>query len=503
MKYVRTILVDDDYLVLQDLKNLVDWKALGFQIIGTAPNGKTALQITQKTLPDLIITDISMPAMDGFEFIECIQKNYPDIYIIFISSYADFDYAKRAMKHGIRDYLLKNELTEESLTSLLLQVREYLKNRNTTRHRDFRLRLTEYFSSAQEDLLPDELVHHRYLFFFFSFALPLEKLNLHFQHITEYGNELSLLLQEKIHTLYPNSLLFNMDNLLIVGIPAKDLDEPVSVAAISRTCQAILSSTESCSERKILGAFFPERMSLPDCKKSCRSLLPLMQFQNSFPGTFQKNLSLLSRQTYVPVHQVFAYELLQTSQKHPENYYEQLNLFLSTLFEARDADSIFMLYHNLLLQMERFSGHLINFPTCNYFQNQEELFHFLKTSYEELCIFTSKTDLGKYSRPLTQAMEYMKQNYSNSSLTVEQIAEHCSLSPSRLSVLFKKETGQTVGDYLTDLRISEAIHFLENSNYKIYEVAEKAGYKSAQYFSQVFSQRTGHKPLYFRQKKPS
>lgn len=97
----------------------------------------------------------------------------------------------------------------------------------------------------------------------------------------------------------------------------------------------------------------------------------------------------------------------------------------------------------------------------------------------------------------------MKKNLSDNNLTIDQIAEAAYLSSSRLSVLFRKETGQTVNDYLTDLRISHAIHLLENSNYKIYEIAEKTGYKSSQYFSQVFNQRTGRRPLSFRQKKPS
>ena len=95
----------------------------------------------------------------------------------------------------------------------------------------------------------------------------------------------------------------------------------------------------------------------------------------------------------------------------------------------------------------------------------------------------------------------MKESYGNSSLTIEQIAEHAGLSASRFSVLFRQETGQTVNDYLTEIRISQAIFLLENSNCKIYEIAEQVGYKSSQYFGQIFSQKTGYKPLHFRKKK--
>lgn len=128
MKTIKTLLVDDDYLVIQDLKNLVDWNKLGFQITGTATNGKTALALATKQKPELIITDISMPVMDGFDFIETVKKDFPNTYIIFISSYASFTYAQRAMENGIRDYILKNEITSQLLEERLLKVAKTLHN---------------------------------------------------------------------------------------------------------------------------------------------------------------------------------------------------------------------------------------------------------------------------------------------------------------------------------------------------------------------------------------
>ena len=83
MKTIKTLLVDDDYLVIQDLKNLVDWNKLGFQITGTATNGKTALALATKQKPELIITDISMPVMDGFDFIETVKKDFPNLYYFY------------------------------------------------------------------------------------------------------------------------------------------------------------------------------------------------------------------------------------------------------------------------------------------------------------------------------------------------------------------------------------------------------------------------------------
>ena len=162
-----------------------------------------------------------------------------------------------------------------------------------------------------------------------------------------------------------------------------------------------------------------------------------------------------------------------------------------------------MLYHNLLLNMEELSGHRLSFSPQSYFQNQEELYTFLESSYEELRKLCIKSSQGQYSPSVQKAIEYMKSHLSDSSLTVDQISAEVFLSASRFGVLFKQESSAAFYDYLTELRISRAIHLLENTRMKIYEIAEQTGYKSSQYFSQIFSQRTGHKPLYFRQKKPS
>ena len=200
---------------------------------------------------------------------------------------------------------------------------------------------------------------------------------------------------------------------------------------------------------------------------------------------------------------LFPYHLLEEGMNDFQLFFSQLYSHLQLLFDAQDADSIFMLYHNLLLQMEELTNHMISFPATNSFHSLQEIYDFFVHCYQQIKEYQNKNQYESFSVPVHTAIEYMKKNLSDNNLTIDQIAEAAYLSSSRLSVLFRKETGQTVNDYLTDLRISHAIHLLENSNYKIYEIAEKTGYKSSQYFSQVFNQRTGRRPLSFRQKKPS
>lgn len=104
---VTVLLVDDEKLELEMLLNYVEWERLGFSVIGTAKNGKLGLELADLHQPDLVITDIKMPVMDGIEMSKLLKKSHPEIRIIFLSGYEEFNYAKEALQIGISDYILK------------------------------------------------------------------------------------------------------------------------------------------------------------------------------------------------------------------------------------------------------------------------------------------------------------------------------------------------------------------------------------------------------------
>lgn len=503
MKTIKTLLVDDDYLVIQDLKNLVDWNKLGFQITGTATNGKTALALATKQKPELIITDISMPVMDGFDFIETVKKDFPNTYIIFISSYASFTYAQRAMENGIRDYILKNEITSQLLEERLLKVAKTLHNNRQISQEQLCSKLSAYFH-FKADQLPDmPFFSQKYIFLFFSLHLPLEKLKLHFLHLSQYGRKLYDVLAPIVSAGYPHSFSAVTDEIVILCINPADINQPVCNTSVSILCHLFQKQAQELCRCDVISWYDPGSYSLSHGRTLYQTVLPYLHFYGSFPTESVMNLESFTQQPFVPVRTLFPYHLLEEGMNDFQLFFSQLYSHLQLLFDAQDADSIFMLYHNLLLQMEELTNHMISFPATNSFHSLQEIYDFFVHCYQQIKEYQNKNQYESFSVPVHTAIEYMKKNLSDNNLTIDQIAEATYLSSSRLSVLFKKETGQTVNDYLTDLRISHAIHLLENSNYKIYEIAEKTGYKSSQYFSQVFNQRTGRRPLSFRQKKPS
>lgn len=113
------MLVDDERPARELLKMTINWEEAGFEILWEARNGKQALELYEIQCPDLIITDIQMPVMDGLEFLERINSICPSQKVVILSCHEDFSYAKRALKLGVMDYLIKDALTEEVLYNLL------------------------------------------------------------------------------------------------------------------------------------------------------------------------------------------------------------------------------------------------------------------------------------------------------------------------------------------------------------------------------------------------
>lgn len=114
----KVIHVDDEKLILDGLRAMIDWERLGFTVCAQARNGREALEAVQRVRPDLIITDISMPQMDGLELIRQVNERWPDVRFIVLSGYSEFEYAQQAMQLGVRYYVLK-PIEEEELEHCL------------------------------------------------------------------------------------------------------------------------------------------------------------------------------------------------------------------------------------------------------------------------------------------------------------------------------------------------------------------------------------------------
>ena len=155
-KKIRVMLVDDEYLAIEDLKTLIDWNALGFEICAAACSGRQALHAFETTPVDLVITDISMPGMSGITLVEQLKQKNSKLLFLLLTAYAEIDYMKSAFQLGVEDYLIKNEITPSLLCEKLRKIRErYIASLNQS-YSFLQKRLQKYFSDI-DSLLPEDL----------------------------------------------------------------------------------------------------------------------------------------------------------------------------------------------------------------------------------------------------------------------------------------------------------------------------------------------------------
>ncbi|NGZ76623.1 response regulator, partial [Saccharibacillus alkalitolerans] len=115
----RILIVDDEVLVRQGIKHYLDWEKYGFRIVGEASNGREGLEAIERLRPHIVLTDIVMPIMEGEEFTRLIKKNHPEIEVIVLSSYGEFDYVRSTFQNGVADYILKPKLETQELLRVL------------------------------------------------------------------------------------------------------------------------------------------------------------------------------------------------------------------------------------------------------------------------------------------------------------------------------------------------------------------------------------------------
>ncbi len=125
-EWCKVLIVDDEVLIRQGVKHYINWEQEGFQIVGEASNGKEAIELIELLNPHIVITDIVMPVMDGMELTAFIKSHYPEIEVIVLSSFGDFDYVRSTFQHGVADYILKPKLEGPELLKALQKVAKNL-----------------------------------------------------------------------------------------------------------------------------------------------------------------------------------------------------------------------------------------------------------------------------------------------------------------------------------------------------------------------------------------
>jgi len=516
----RLIFVDDEAIIRDGISKCVPWGDNGFELAGMFENGQQALDFIKDNHVDVVITDINMPRMDGLTLSRILAEQYPKIMVLLLTGYDDFEFAQKAVKNQVREFLLK-PITAAELKDVLSEVYTELtiSREQELEQEMMKEKLNQSFPLLRERflnrLISGRLTRENYLkrkdYFQWN---DLEKLYLiSVIGVPDSWDELErLILQEHIKAIAPPNVdaFFNTaENLVLIFQDREEMElKNRSKQLLEEVFQfAWIQEKEQISAG--CGEIVYSYDALPNSYSGARSAVDYCRVLGMTQILYIEDVR--DSQKIVPktFHLMTDNLLEQLKEGKKEHTLEALNQIFSYLekhyISQDDAVSYYMRIHfliyNFLLEMGILSAQDPFFPqkTPYYSSINEARKGFQKFVEEIEARIDSRRNDIILSR-LDKAREIISGRFSDSKFSLQDICGELYLSTSQFSFIFKEGTGQTFVEYLTSFRIEEAKKLLKTTDLKAYEVAESVGYQDSRYFSLIFKKQTGLTAMEYRKR---
>ena len=518
---IRIIIADDEQLICSMLTRLIRADELGVEIQGAAYDGGTLLELIREKDPDIVITDICMPVMDGLDVIRTVKESGTDCRFVIISGYRQFDYAYNALKYGVSDYLLKpidQQELNNVLRTLCAEVRSSLPEEADLGRQYLAKKSIDAIKSAGSDIdavndaygtafRPGEF---RALYIKFDFeddadALAENNVKSLRRKVMEIARE--VLAGETYETIYDEQE--DGVRLLINSGSEKDL--------LSGCIPELLKQIKSYTDR-FSGIFVTLGVSRSAGEIGAAERL----FQEASFAVWKRMAvgpgGIIAWKdeeiAESPVFTARVEELVTAIQRS----FDDLNVgdFTSS------SERLFSMSSDLILSPYAVKR-IMSLPDY-FFQRHEELMEQLDSSGEQerkaRYLLSMAYTLGDYARtfesvfssmmgciienarnqsvrPVRLAEAYIERHYAEP-LSLDIVAQEVNLSPAYFSTVFKKETGSSFVDYIAEFRVKKAKELLKGSSFNINQVATAVGFYDARYFSRLFKKITGMTPVEYR-----
>lgn len=511
----KMMVVEDDVFYRYEIRNLLDWETYGFTFIGEAMNGKCALESFKTEAPDLLLTDISMPEMNGIELLKRIQDSYPQMKCIVLSSYDDFSFVKDAMKLGAKDYILKYDLKEQDIISMLEKVKTEIEMEQQAKKKS--QFVAENFSVVSNEFLRNILLDKK-------------------------GSEKNLqtLWDMMDKTGEPGNITVGVLKFIDSTGTEYETAREIVLSIISTQEFAVSIDTDTLA---ILLSIGRERSTMRIFEYVTRKVSAIYQklkeygitgFSIGVSDNFKsiKDIAQLYRQAqkaqeqsvYEGYDKVYFYadisrkneemNLEEITESLAEEIHEgqleraraKLQKVIEKMYQVRPErrqlqNNFFLLFHVLYkvsieenIPLESVLGvRVISEDWSRKFRSIQELETALLEGYDNLAkkmVQRDQVGLNVNNRQATAIMNYIEKNYMKE-LSLEVLSEELGLTPNYLCKIFKNSTGMKLTQYINQIRIDGAKKLLKNTNMKAHEIAETVGFSSASYFSTIFKQVTG------------
>lgn len=496
----KVLIVDDEYIIRQGIEYLLDWEKEGFSLVGEASNGEEALQKIAKLHPNIVLSDIVMPKIDGIDLTKRIQELYPDIRVIILSSYSDFDYVKNTFQHGAVDYILKPTLNPADLLKALKKVAGTIPELTlqNTQNLNIGRMLSKYILGF--DVKLEELdVKEQFLNDHYRLLATSKKF---YQDTNQIQDFFQKSLYQELKDLHPCIFhlqddilccLFNGDEINIKEILKRLLEEsrisPVALFALS-------SEFDQLSEiKKIyhdeIWTILRQRFYVKGQHLICYHDLPVKTQIDQFDvRLFNSNLDAMN--VYLAMDQLKNYVINAI-----DHYVSEGELKSQVGSALYNLISVFENHHMNMDSVRHFKLNCMNLLESAVYK--EEFLEQLEQIYQDFEVIVEQYELDNSNDPMNQILNYIKAHFDEP-LSLNDLAEHFGFSYHYLSSFFAQRSDGTFTEHLNQVRIEKACELLNNKAHTIAEVGALAGYSDHSYFCRVFKKLTGMTPSEFRKR---
>lgn len=512
-EYCKVLIVDDEVLIRQGIKHFMNWEQEGFHIVGEASNGKEALELIAELQPHIVITDIVMPVMDGEELTKLIKLHYPNIEVIVLSSFGEFNYVRSTFQSGVADYILKPKLDMQHLLTVLKVTADKiptLHNQEMAGHYRFSMEsmFDKMLSGYEVEYDAEEVAAvfpHR---FFCMAGIDLRGRKVPLKHELDslkqkMETELSQRLTDTVYRILPT------DANIIALLLNVDQNRLSELSTWSENMARRLS--ESCGD--IVFAVSEPFTAFSELEHRYKEgLLKLMNYSFYFPG---KPL-LIYNDLPSPMPIADPFNLNQFTEEFKKERFEPAFRYLREHIQAMAAS-----YTTDVFEFKSFLGNLIFNITVllgnmeyevkaleknkyNYFKAIEDCRH-VDEAIERFNEFIAEADISigdKAVQPgnanMKKLLEYIDEHFAEP-LNLTEMAKHFHFNPSYLSSYFSSHNNEGFIEYLHRVRTDKAGELLRKGEASISEISGLVGYSDHSYFCKVFKKHTGHSPSSYRQ----
>ena len=537
---LKVFLVEDEVVMRNGIKNNIPWEQEGFEFVGEASDGELAYPLIKREKPDILITDIRMPFMDGLELSRLVKKELPQIKIIILSGYNEFDYAKTAISIGVTDYLLK-PISSAKLLEAVKKVGDMIEKEQDN------VRLMERYEKEMEENILQE--KHK-----LWGALASNRLST--IELLEKGQRLGMDFTASAYMVFLFKLMQEGD---ATGCSDELNRASEKVNSLSGTWKKVLSFDRSPEGWAFLIKGESEAEVLENFAETKRKLLNLVamypkveyfgglgsivqrigDIQNSYKEAaraFSSRFFLDANQIadsadMVSLHneedgKIDVSKMLSKKREHElvEKFFkngtvEEVDSFLDELFQGIGEQNCKSLLYRQYVVMDLFfcaTDFLENLEIgteelpeeCRDInqivekaENAQSLRHQIGILFSETMMLRDGHSKKKYSKLLEDAKAFIDENYRHDDMSLNMVAAQVNISPSYFSTIFSSEMGQTFVEYLTHVRLEKAKELLMCSNMRTAEIGYEVGYKDSHYFSYIFKKVVGCSPKEYRNRK--